>query len=103
MADIISRNPTGLTSEKIKQLARHRDIMVATMKLKIDPQVKKELKEVAAFQDKDPYIRSLKDQVTNQSSEIQDAILDGVIHCNNHKGYSSNGTAIVAHELWTCS
>jgi hypothetical protein len=58
LADIISRNPAGLTSGKIKQLARHRDIMFATMKLKIDPQVKKELMEIAAFQDKDPHIKS---------------------------------------------
>ena len=60
------------------------------MKLKIDSQVKKGLKELAAFQDKDPYIRSLKDQETNQPSEVQDeryTILDGVIHCKKHKGY----------------
>ena len=65
--------------------------MIATLKLNIDPQVKKELKESAAFQDKDPYIKTLKDQVTNQPVEVQDeqyAVLDGVIHCKNHKGYS---------------
>jgi len=65
--------------------------MVATIKLNIDSQVKKELKELAAFQDKNPYIKNLKDHVTNQSAEVQGgryAILDGVIHCKNHKGYS---------------
>jgi hypothetical protein len=90
LAGIISRNPAGLTPEKIKQL-RPRDIMVATIKRNIDPQVKKELKELAAFQERDPYIKSLKDHVTNQPAEVQDgryAILDGVIHCTNHKGYS---------------
>jgi hypothetical protein len=46
--------------------------MVATIKLNIDPQVKKELKELAAFQDKDPYIKTFKDQVTNQPAEVQD-------------------------------
>ena len=33
----------------------------------------------------------MKDHVTNQSAEVQGgryAILDGVIHCKNHKGYS---------------
>jgi len=90
LADIISRNPAGLTPEKIKQLTRPRDIMSATVKLNIDPQVKKELKELATFQDKDPYIKTLKDRVTNQPAEVQDgryAVLDGVIHCKNHKGY----------------
>jgi hypothetical protein len=71
LADIISRNPAGLTPEQIKQLTRHRDIMVATIKLNIDLQVKKELKELAAYQDKDPYIKTLKDHVTNHATEIQ--------------------------------
>jgi hypothetical protein len=90
LADIISHNPAGLTPEQIKQLTRPRDIMVATIKLNIDPQVKEELKELAAYQDKDPYIKTLKDQVTNQPTEIQDgqyAVLDGVVHCKNHKSY----------------
>jgi len=91
LADIISCNPAGLTPEQIKQFTRPTDIMVATIKLNTDPQVKKELKELAAFQDKDPYIKTLKDQVANHAAEVQDgryAVLDGVIHCNNHKGYS---------------
>jgi hypothetical protein len=65
--------------------------MVTTVKLDINSQVKKELKELAAFQDKDPYIKTLKDQVTNQPAEVQDgryANLDGAIYCKNHKSYS---------------
>jgi hypothetical protein len=91
LADIISRNPAGLTSEQIKQLTRPRDIMVTTIKLNIDPQVKKERKELTAFQDKDPYFKFFGDQVTNQPAEVLDglyAILDGVIHSKNYKGYS---------------
>jgi hypothetical protein len=52
--------------------------------------VKKEPKELAAYQDKDRYIKALKVEVTNQPSEIQNgynAVLDGVVHCNNHKSY----------------
>ena len=91
LAHIISPNPAGLKPEQIKQLTRPRDIIVATIKLNIDPQVRKELKKLAAFQDKDPYIKILKDQVTNQPAEVQDgryAFLGGVIHCKNHKDYS---------------
>ena len=87
LADTISRNPAGLTPEQIKQLTRPRDVMVETVKFNIDPQVKKEIEELAAFQDNDPYIRSLKDQVTKQPAEVQDgryAILDGVINFKNH-------------------
>ena len=38
-----------------------------------------------------PYTKTLKDHVTNQPAKVQDgryAVLDGVIHCKNHKGYS---------------
>jgi hypothetical protein len=45
--------------------------MIATIKLNTDPQVKKELKELAAYQDKDSYIKVLKDRVTNQPTKIQ--------------------------------
>ena len=65
-------------------------MMVATVKLNIDLQVKKELRELAAYQDKDPYIKSLKHQATNQPTEVQDgryAVLDCVIPCKNHKSY----------------
>jgi hypothetical protein len=65
--------------------------MVATVKLNIDSQVKKELKELAAFQDKNSYIKTLNNRVTNQSAEVQDwryAILNGVTHFKNHKRYS---------------
>ena len=66
LADVISRNNGGLTSEKIKQLTRHRDIMVASIKLNIYPRVKKGLKELAAFQDnKQPGSRSTRLAVCN--------------------------------------
>ena len=87
LADTISRNPAGLTPEQIKQLTRPRGVMVETVKLNLDPQVKKEIKKLAAFQDNDPYIISLKDQVTKQPAEVEDgryAIVDGVIHFKNH-------------------
>ena len=91
MADIISRHSAGLTLEKIKQLTRPRYIMVAAIGLNIDSQVMKELKDLAAYQDNDPHIKNLKDQVTNQIVEVHDwrcAVVDGVIHCENHEGYS---------------
>ena len=61
--------------------------MVAPIQRDTDLQVKKELNELAAYQDKDPYVKTLKHQVTNQPAEVQDgwyAVLDGVIHCKNH-------------------
>jgi hypothetical protein len=65
-------------------------MMIATIKLNIGHLVKKELKELAAFQDKDPYIKTWRDHVSNQSAEVQDgryAVPDGVIRFKNHKSY----------------
>ena len=58
LADIISRHPAGLTLEQIKQLTRPRYVMTAAIRLNIDPQVKKELKDLAAYQDNDPHIKN---------------------------------------------
>jgi hypothetical protein len=86
LADIISRHPAGLTLEQIKQLKRPRYIIMAAVRLNIDPHAKKELKDLAAYQDNDPYIKKL----TNQPAEVhywRYAVVDGVIHCKNHEGY----------------
>jgi hypothetical protein len=64
--------------------------MVGKIELNIDPQVKKDLKDLATHQDDDPYMKDLKEGIINQSAEAQDgryAILDGVVHGKNHKGY----------------
>jgi hypothetical protein len=90
LVDIISRHPVGLTLEQIKKLTRPRHVMVAAIGLNIDAQVKKELNDLAAYQDNDPYIKNLKDQVPNQPADVHDwryAVVDGVIHCKNHEGY----------------
>ena len=91
LADTLSRNPAGLTPEQIKELTRPRDIMVRKINLEIDPQVKKDLKDLAAHQDKDPYIKGLKDRIIDQPSEQKDsryAVLNGAVHCKGHKGYA---------------
>jgi hypothetical protein len=62
----LSRNPAGPTPEQIKQLTRPRGIMVRKINLDIDPQVKKDLKDLAAHQAKDPYIKGLKDRIIDQ-------------------------------------
>jgi hypothetical protein len=90
LADIISRNPAGQTPQQIEQLTRPRDIMVAKIELNIDHQVKKDLKELAVYQDNDPCIKNLKERVVTQPVEVTGgryAMLDGVMHCKNHKGY----------------
>jgi hypothetical protein len=64
--------------------------MVGKIWFNIDPHVKNDQKDLAAHQDDDPYTKVLKERIINQSAEAQDgryAILDGVVHGKNHKGY----------------
>jgi hypothetical protein len=49
LANIISLNPAELTPEQIMQITRPRYIVVVTIQLNIDPQVKKEPKEFSCL------------------------------------------------------
>jgi hypothetical protein len=56
LADIISRNPAGLTQEQIRQIKKPRDIMVAVINLNISPQFKADLKDLERHQINDPFV-----------------------------------------------
>jgi hypothetical protein len=49
LADILSRNPTGLTDEEIRNLTRPDQILVHSVQLYTDKTVRKELKDLAAL------------------------------------------------------
>jgi hypothetical protein len=61
LADI-SRNPAGLTQEKIRQI-KPRD-MVAAINLNISPQVKTDLIDLERHQSDDPFVRKIKVNLT---------------------------------------
>jgi hypothetical protein len=54
LADIISRNPAGLSEQDIKDLSKPREIMVTAIDLNIDKAIGKKLKDLATFQRRDP-------------------------------------------------
>jgi hypothetical protein len=60
LADILSRNPTGLTDEEIRNLTRPDQVLVHRVQLYTDKTVRKELNDLAALQDTDPKLAAIK-------------------------------------------
>jgi hypothetical protein len=56
IADVISRDPTGLTQDQIKQIIKPRDIMVTVINLNIDPQVRASLKRLGSASEQWPLL-----------------------------------------------
>ena len=67
LADILSRNPTGLTDEEIRTLTRPDQILVHTVQIYTDKTLRKELRDLAALQDTDPRLAAIKKEVTDST------------------------------------
>jgi len=59
LADILNRNPTGLTDEEIRNLTRLDQILVHSFQLYTDKTVRKEKNDLAALQDTDPRLAAI--------------------------------------------
>jgi hypothetical protein len=87
LADILSRNPTGLTDEEIRNLTLPDQILVQGVLLYTDKTVRKELKDLAAFEDTDPRLAAIKREVTAHPATAQQrySLRDSVIYCKGGK------------------
>jgi ribonuclease HI len=68
LADVLSRNPSGLSQEETRELRRPDTIMVHAVNLKIDNSVCKDLKILGKLQDTDPRLKDLKDKITGNTN-----------------------------------
>jgi hypothetical protein len=48
-ADILSCNPAGLTKERIKEITKPKELMVAPINLNLDQSIKRELKNIEGY------------------------------------------------------
>jgi hypothetical protein len=71
LADVLSRNPTGLTDEEIRNITSPDQILVHSVQLFTDKTVRKELKDLAALQDTDPRLDAIKREVTVHPTSAQ--------------------------------
>jgi len=87
IADILSRNPTGLTDGEIRNLTSPDQILVHSFQLYSDKTVRKELKDLAALQDTDPRLVAIRREVTVHPTSAQQRYLlrDSVINCKGGK------------------
>jgi hypothetical protein len=87
LADILSRNPTGLTDEEIRNLTRPDQVLVHSVQLYTDKTVHKELKNLATLQDTDSRLAAIKSEVTAHPTTTQQRYLlrDSVIYCKGNK------------------
>jgi hypothetical protein len=87
LSDILSRNPTGLTDEDIRNLTRPDQILVHSVRLYADKTVRKELKDLTALQDTDPRLAAIKREVTKHPTTAQQRYLlwDSVIYSKGDK------------------
>jgi hypothetical protein len=87
LADVLSRNPTGLTDEEIRNLTRPDQVMVHSVQLYVDKTIGKELKDLAVLQDTDPRLAAIKKEVTTHPTTTQHRYLltDNVIYSKGDK------------------
>lgn len=69
LADVLSRNPNGLTDKETTDLTKPDQIMVHHIKLYKDKELKKELQTLGVLEDADTKLHSLKVEVAAQPSE----------------------------------
>jgi hypothetical protein len=65
---VMSRNPVGLSQEQLDQMTKPKDILVASINLHLDTQIKENLEELASFQAQDLRIEGIKLKLATQSN-----------------------------------
>jgi hypothetical protein len=90
LADILSRNPSGMTDEQTRDLTRPDQVMVHHIQVYKDKDLKKELKALAELQDTDEKLASIKNRVTNcqRTGQTPFVLQDIVLCCKERKHFS---------------
>jgi hypothetical protein len=86
-ADALSRHPVGLTEEGLNQLVRPKDILVSAINLNLDPNLKKELRDLAKHQLEDPRIHEIRRSLeVGTPTGIEKFMLrNGVLYCKDDR------------------
>jgi hypothetical protein len=84
LADIMSRNPVGLTGEQVQNMSRPREIMVTKINFNLDPTVKRDLKNRGALQTQDHRIETLKQRLAQDAPLVSFYRFEnGILYCND--------------------
>ena len=87
LADILSRNPSGMIDEQTRDLTRPDQVMVHHIPFYKDKNFKKELKALAELQDTDVKLASIKKRVIKcqPTDQTQFVLQDNVLYCRGEK------------------
>jgi hypothetical protein len=82
LADVLSRNPTGLSEREVRNISNPDEIMVNKVNIYEDRGLQKELQALSTLQDTDTRLRELKQRVcTNPSKATVYMIRENVLYC----------------------
>jgi hypothetical protein len=87
LADILSRNPRGMTDAQTRDLTRPDQVMFRHIQVYKDKNIKKELKALAELQGTAEKLASIKNRVTNcqPTDQTQFVLQDNVPYCKGEK------------------
>jgi hypothetical protein len=86
LADILSRNPSGLTDKETRNPTRPDQVMVHHIQLYEDKSLKQDLKTLATLQETDDRLAALKREATAHPTDGDQLLLrDDVLYCRDGK------------------
>jgi hypothetical protein len=87
LADILSRNPSGITDEQTRELTRPDQVMVYYIQVYEDKNLKKELKALAELQDTGEKLAVIKKRLVDCkcTDQTQFMLQDDVLYCRGEK------------------
>jgi len=87
LADILSRNPSGMTDEKTRDLTRPDQVMGHHIQVYKDKDLNREPKTLAELQDTDEKLAVIKNRVAKgqPTDQTQFVLQDNVLYCKGEK------------------
>jgi hypothetical protein len=84
LADLLSRNPVGLTGEQVENISRPTEIMVSKINLDLHPTVKRDLKNLCAYQTQDHLIETLTQRLAQDAPLVSFyKVENGILYCKD--------------------
>jgi hypothetical protein len=89
-ADVLSRNPIGLSQESRDQVLKPNEVYVRKVNLGTDRTLMKELGKLSEHQKGDPVLMKIRDEIVKHPTKLQEKykIDDDVLYCKNDRTHS---------------
>jgi len=89
LADVLSRNPAGLTEIELRDLRQPANLVVHAITLNIDPSVTHELKDLAAHQAADQRLARITERLNKYPNQVglKYKLLNGILYSTDQKHY----------------